>query len=388
MRVSSLCTAAAMPSPSSTPPVHRPKSASRSELQRTTSEMYSMPTGFSHAASGAVAGFLATTLLHPLDLVKTRFHVQEHGSRRLPTYAGLFDAFRTIVRIEGWRGLYAGLMPNVVGNTTSWGVYMYAYNRCKQFLGERGFEGSLLFVSAATVAGTATTLIIHPVFIIKTRLQLQLNVSAAQAASAGKTAAAGAASVAAGENYAGSLAAFRRMIREEGPLSLYRGIGPALLLVSHASIQFLAYERCKEELLGRRKRIAKEAAAACDPAASAARGKLAMPQLTYQLSANDLVVASTLSKVCAILGTYPYQVVRSCMQQRAVVGGEALLHDPTMGGTIRHVWKVDGAFGFYRGVWAHVLRSTPQATMTLLFYEYGQRLLAWGGRYRVRAESS
>lgn len=54
-----------------------------------------------------------------------------------------------------------------------------------------------------------------------------------------------------------------------------------------------------------------------------------------------------------------------------------------MGGTIRHVWKVDGAFGFYRGVWAHVLRSTPQATITLLFYEYGQRLLAWGGRNRV-----
>ena len=44
---------------------------------------------------------------------------------------------------------------------------------------------------------------------------------------------------------------------------------------------------------------------------------------------------------------------------------------------------VDGAFGFYRGVWAHVLRSTPQATITLLFYEYGQRILAWGGRYRT-----
>ena len=251
---------------------------------------------------------------------------------------------------------------------------LVANNRCKQLFGEHGYEGSSLYISAATVAGTATTLLLHPVFIVKTRLQLQLNVtaSAAKAASVDGAAAAGVASVAAGENYAGSINAVRRMMQEEGVTSLYRGIGPALLLVSHGSIQFLAYEKCKEELLKRRTEIAE---------ASAAPGRRTKP--VYELNANDLVIASTASKICAILGTYPYQVVRSCMQQRAVVGGEALMHEQTMGGTIRHVWKVDGAFGFYRGVWAHVLRSTPQATITLLFYEYGQRLLAWGGRNRV-----
>ena len=47
-----------------------------------------------HLLSGASAGFVATALLHPLDLIKTRFHVQESGTIRLPRYAGLVDAFR------------------------------------------------------------------------------------------------------------------------------------------------------------------------------------------------------------------------------------------------------------------------------------------------------
>ena len=45
---------------------------------------------------GATAGLVATMLLHPLDLIKTRFHVQEHGSKRLPHYGGVLDACRSI----------------------------------------------------------------------------------------------------------------------------------------------------------------------------------------------------------------------------------------------------------------------------------------------------
>ena len=39
------------------------------------------------------------------------------------------------------------------------------------------------------------------------------------------------------------------MVREEGALSLYRGMGPSMLLVSHGSVQFLVYEHAKERLL-------------------------------------------------------------------------------------------------------------------------------------------
>ena len=90
-------------------------------------------------AAGAGAGLFATALLHPLDLIKTRMQVQDARSqgRRLPMYRGLFHGVRSIVSLEGWAGLFQGLGPNLIGSTTSWGLYMYLYALCKDWLAPR-----------------------------------------------------------------------------------------------------------------------------------------------------------------------------------------------------------------------------------------------------------
>ncbi len=365
--------------------------------------------------AGGVAGFLSTALLHPLDLVKTRLHVQEDAvGRRLPRYLGLFDAFASILRLEGALGLYQGLWPNLLGNTTSWGIYMFAYNRCKHWLSERrGMEGSSLYLSSATIAGGVTTLMLHPVFTIKTRLQLQMRTEHAAAALPRPLLPASQR-----DNYAGAMNAVARMVREEGALSLYRGLGPSMLLVSHGSIQFLVYEHAKLELLRRRQRATElswlrsragkgrlartrtgqrsggsapaadeiEAQARDGPwpdggsgggSAAATGDGVGVSDATVQLGTTDLLVASIASKAAAVAFTYPYQVVRSCMQQRAVIGSgeaaDAIRWNVSATATAGHIWAVDGLAGFYRGLLAHILRSTPQATLTLLIYEHAQR---------------
>lgn len=105
--------------------------------------------------AGFGAGTVATLVMHPLDLVKVRFQLAEAGPSRLPastststgtstSAAGLsgpaavgdvqktkkprlgravYDALRDAVRADGWRGLYRGLVPNLVGGATSWGLY-------------------------------------------------------------------------------------------------------------------------------------------------------------------------------------------------------------------------------------------------------------------------
>ena len=40
-----------------------------------------------------------------------------------PQYRGILDAFVTIHRKEGVRGLYRGVTPNVWGAGASWGLY-------------------------------------------------------------------------------------------------------------------------------------------------------------------------------------------------------------------------------------------------------------------------
>ena len=342
-----------------------------------------------HLLAGGCAGFTATALLHPLDLIKTRLHVQELSvtgvKRRLPFYGGLLDACRSIYRLEGALGFYGGLAPNVVGNTGSWAVYMYAYNSCKTALAQRQWaDGTQLYLTAATVAGAITTLLMHPVFTIKTRMQLQLNAhQPAQAAGLPSSLV----PMSKRDNYKGSLQAVRRMVEEEGALSLYRGMGPSMLLVSHGSIQFLAYEHAKNHFAGSRRAAVERVAARRadydelghfirreeDTTQDARAAPAAASQ--EQLGAYELLVASTGSKVCATLATYPYQVVRSCMQQRAVIGSDAILHRST-NEVVGHIWRADGLAGFYRGIWPHILRSTPQATITLMVYEYVQRALS------------
>jgi solute carrier family 25 folate transporter 32 len=40
-----------------------------------------------------------------------------------PKYSNLANAFTTICRKEGVRGLYKGVTPNVAGAGTAWGFY-------------------------------------------------------------------------------------------------------------------------------------------------------------------------------------------------------------------------------------------------------------------------
>jgi hypothetical protein len=62
-----------------------------------------------HAASGAIAGALSTTILHPLDLMKTRLQATSYRH-------SLRSIVREIVFKEGGLALYQGLVPSLIGS--------------------------------------------------------------------------------------------------------------------------------------------------------------------------------------------------------------------------------------------------------------------------------
>ena len=154
-----------------------------------------------HLVAGSGAGVATTVILHPIELVKVRLQAQEAGGARgggapssssspaasLPRYRGTRDALRSMIRVEGWRGLYAGLAPSVTGSGVAWGLYFMAYNGFKQqFRGGGQAGGSGLLGSSqhqlsplqnlvcAAEAGVLVTLLTNPIWVLKTRLQLQL----------------------------------------------------------------------------------------------------------------------------------------------------------------------------------------------------------------------
>ena len=98
------------------------------------------------------------------------------------------------------------------------------------------------------------------------------------------------------------------------------------------------------------------------------------PRRTLDASAESSVVLFAMgaaSKAVATTVTYPYQVVKSRMQQRPVSGAEGASAAAyrgfwtTVAATARH----EGARGFYRGFAANLVRVAPQSAITLLVYE-------------------
>ncbi|XP_008812194.1 folate transporter 1, chloroplastic isoform X2 [Phoenix dactylifera] len=167
-----------------------------------------------NAAAGAVAGFATVAALHPLDVVRTRFQVTDGRVTNLPLYKNTAHAIYTIARTEGLRGLYAGFYPAVFGSTLSWGLYFFFYSRAKHRYckgNDRQLSPGYHLVSAAE-AGALVCLCTNPIWLVKTRLQLQTSQHY--------------------QPYSGFSDALRTILKEEGWRALYKGIGPGLLLNS------------------------------------------------------------------------------------------------------------------------------------------------------------
>lgn len=83
---------------------------------------------------GAVAGTIAQTVCHPLDVVRKRLQLQGIGGRPV-VYRSMVGASMGIVRGEGIGGLYKGLRPCYWSVLPSAGVSYLVYERAKAMMG-------------------------------------------------------------------------------------------------------------------------------------------------------------------------------------------------------------------------------------------------------------
>jgi solute carrier family 25 folate transporter 32 len=192
---------------------------------------------YSPLIAGFSGGVVSTSLLLPLDVVKVRLQVNESSKngRRL----GTCKVLRSIIHHEGVMGVYQGWTPAVIGSAIAWGGYFYFYETFKRKLvdyklnttGSTTDASDVLnsldnFVLACSAGGLMVALT-NPIWLIKTRMQLQMKLSCEK------------------HNivpYNNMVDAAKRIAREEGYLALYKGSGPAMLLTSHGGVQFVVYE--------------------------------------------------------------------------------------------------------------------------------------------------
>jgi len=213
---------------------------------------------------------------------------------------------RGVIRHEGYLGLYRGLTPAIIGSAASWGGFFIIYEEMKRQLlvrKQRQYDaatiannnnnksssnstaietqqqtttqevtvklGPIEHFSASCLSGACMVALTNPLWLIKTRLQLQNSKLIEQQISSQSTSTTSApvlkdtasktatVSKQAADNvkpkpkqqlkppYKGLIHAAYTIIQEEGILALYKGSIPALMLVSHGGIQFVTYEFLK-----------------------------------------------------------------------------------------------------------------------------------------------
>jgi solute carrier family 25 folate transporter 32 len=279
---------------------------------------------------GAASGGTATLFTHPFDTIKTRFQANDgRGTGFSIKYSGVGDAFVKMCKAEGAGALYKGLMPNLIGSMCAWGLYMFGYNLARNTLtaavpsnSAKAQSASINFVSAAA-AGVISATLTNPIWLIKTRLQLQVSSGSDKAV-----------------RYKGVMHCARCIVAEEGFTGLFRGLLPGLLLVTHGAVQFMAYEELKSAWGG------------------------SEPE---SLNSGHYLIMGATSKVIASVTTYPFQVIRTRLQMLQGASAERVYVG--VSNTAKEVMRSEGFTGFYKGLTPNLIRVVPSSAITLAVYE-------------------
>lgn len=300
---------------------------------------------YEHLIAGILGGLTSTLVLHPLDLLKVRFAVSDGQSSIKRNYKNISNAFSTIVKEEGFKGLYKGVGPNCLGAGTAWGLYFLFYNSVKKHMLETTQSpslGPLKHMTAGACAGALTTAITNPIWVVKTRLCLQYGTATVEGTTGTTTRQASSATnslLPDSKRYLGTWDALKKVYKYEGIPGLYRGFVPGLLGVSHGAIQLAAYEEMKKIYIIRNK----------------------LPN-DHSLGTVQYLTCAALSKLLAASITYPYQVVRARLQDQHVNYSGVI-------DVVKRTWRYESYLGFYKGFSAYLLHVTPNICIVFFVYE-------------------
>ncbi|KAL6007554.1 hypothetical protein ACLOJK_033052 [Asimina triloba] len=264
---------------------------------------------------------------------------------------------------------------------------------------QKGQSAKDIFCNAASgaAAGAIAATFVCPLDVIKTRLQVHGSPDTRHT------------------GYRGSLiiTSLEQIIKKEGIRGMYRGLSPTILaLIPNWAVYFTAYEQLKRLLqshdgnhglsFGTQMLAASGAGVATAVATNplwVVKTRLqtqgmrsgvvpyksvfsALRRISHEeenttvdkLSAGNVAIASSLSKILASTLTYPHEVVRSRLQEQ----GHARNSTDHYAGVIDCVKKVfqkQGIPGFYRGCATNLLRTTPAAVITFTSFETIHRFL-------------
>lgn len=238
-------------------------------------------------------------------------------------------------------------------------IKFYVYGSCKSFgtavIGYRE-DAVLLHAQAAIAAGIATATATNPIWLVKTRLQLDRSQSSSGAVT---------------KRYQSTIDCVRKVVRQEGIRGLYRGLSASYLGTVETALHLVLYEQLKV--------VYRKMLQTTDGSEA---------ELSHWISTSG---ASGSAKFATVLLTYPHEVIcfgssPGCLLTMPKVIRTRLRQAPMQNGypkytglwqCFRSVGRQEGWAGLYGGLTPHMARSVPAAVITLGVYEFVLRIFTW-----------
>ncbi|KAL4783365.1 mitochondrial carrier domain-containing protein [Aspergillus varians] len=287
-------------------------------------------------AAGGVGGVCAVVVGHPFDLVKVRMQTAAQG-----VYSGAIDVVKKTIAREGLaRGLYAGVSAPLVGVTPMFAVSFWGYDLGKTLVSSLSEvevknntpQYTIGQISAAGFfSAIPMTLITAPFERVKVLLQIQ------------------------GQNppppgqkpkYSGGVDVVRQLYKEGGIKSVFRGSAMTLARDGPGSAAyFAAYEYIKRSLTP----------------------KDANGNVTGDLSLPAVLAAGGAAGIAMWIPVFPVDTIKSRLQSAP--------GKPTIGGTIRTVYRNGGFKAFFPGFGPALARAVPANAATFAGVELAHNFM-------------
>ncbi|CAO3632151.1 unnamed protein product [Cunninghamella echinulata] len=170
-----------------------------------------------------VSGMLARGgvgyIMMPVTVVKVRYESNFYN------YKTITEAFTSIVKHDGVRGLFAGYGATFIRDAPFAGIYLFFYENCKKkanvwtVVNNYNVANYMINLGSGVIAGITATIITHPFDMLKTRMQLKPNV------------------------YKHVLQAAGKVLKEEGAKGFFDGISVRILRKPlNSAISWTIYE--------------------------------------------------------------------------------------------------------------------------------------------------
>ena len=168
------------------------------------------------AAGASEAIFVVT----PQETLKTKLIHDKLSAN--PKYSNVFHGIKTIISQQGVGGMYKGVVPTVLKQSTNQGVRFVVFEETQKKVSTIFKTKVLVDFLSGGFAGFCSVMFNNPIDVIKTNMQ---SLDAA---------------------HGGFVGAFNHILKTEGPMGFYKGVGPRLArVILDVALTFTIYNQIK-----------------------------------------------------------------------------------------------------------------------------------------------